>query len=69
MKKDYKYTINGNKYEVAIGDIIENIATVTVNGEEYKVELEPEPVEEKKVVVKPVAQPTQQATLLWYWKL
>ena len=50
MKKDYKYTINGNKYEVAIGDIIENIATVTVNGEEYKVELEPEPVEEKKVV-------------------
>ena len=61
MKKDYKYTINGNKYEVAIGDIIENIATVTVNGEEYKVELEPEPVEEKKVVVKPVAQPSQPA--------
>ena len=55
MKKDYKYTINGNKYEVAIGDITENIATVTVNGEEYKVEMEPEPVEEKKVVVRPVA--------------
>ena len=31
----YKYTINGNQYEVAIGDITENIATVTVNGEEY----------------------------------
>ena len=56
MKKEYKYTINGNKYEVAIGDIIENTATVTVNGEEYKVEMEPEPAEEKKVVVrKPVA--------------
>jgi len=55
MKKEYKYTINGNKYEVAIGDIAENIATVTVNGEEYKVEMEPEPVEEKKVVVRPVA--------------
>lgn len=56
MKKEYKYTINGNKYEVAIGDIIENTATVTVNGEEYKVEMEPEPVVEKKVVVrKPVA--------------
>ena len=55
MKKDYKYTINGNQYEVAIGDITENIATVTVNGEEYKVEMEPEPVEEKKVVVRPVA--------------
>ena len=56
MKKEYKYIINGNQYEVIIGDIAENTATVTVNGEEYKVEMEPEPVEEKKVVVrKPVA--------------
>lgn len=56
MKKEYKYTINGNKYEVAIGDIVENEVTVTVNGEEYKVEMEPEPVEEKKTVVrKPAA--------------
>ena len=58
MKKEYKYTINGNKYEVAIGEIIENEVTVTVNGEEYKVEMEPEPVEEKKVVVRPAAQPS-----------
>ena len=56
MKKEYKYTINGNQYEVIIGDIAGNTATVTVNGEEYKVEMEPEPVEEKKIVVrKPVA--------------
>ncbi len=56
MKKEYKYTINGNQYEVIIGDVAENTATVTVNGEEYKVEMEPEPEEEKKVVVrKPVA--------------
>ena len=56
MKKEYKYTINGNQYEVIIGDIAENTATVTVNGEEYKVEMEPEPVEEKTGVVrKPVA--------------
>ena len=41
--KEYKYTINGTKYEVAIGDIVENIANVTVNGEEYKVEMEREP--------------------------
>ena len=54
--KEYKYTINGNKYEVAIGDILDNIATVTVNGEEYKVELEKEPEpEKKKVVVRPAA--------------
>lgn len=57
MKKEYKYTINGNQYEVIIDDIAENTATVTVNGEEYKVEMEPELVEEKKVVVrKPVAE-------------
>lgn len=56
MKKEYKYIINGNQYEVIIGDVAENTATVTVNGEEYKVEMEPEPEEEKKVVVrKPVA--------------
>lgn len=55
--KEYKYTINGNKYDVEINDIVENIATVTVNGETYSVEMEkePEPVK-KKVVVKPVAQ-------------
>jgi biotin carboxyl carrier protein len=63
MKKEYKYTINGNKYEVAIGDIVENEVTVTVNGEEYKVEMEPEPVEEKKVVVrKPAAVASEAAT-------
>ena len=55
--KEYKYTINGTKYEVAIGDIVENIATVTVNGEEFKVEMEKEPEpEKKKVVVKPAAE-------------
>lgn len=58
--KEYKYTINGNKYEVAINGIEENVATVIVNGEEYKVEMEKEPEpepEKKKVVVRPVAQP------------
>ncbi|MBR1688119.1 MAG: biotin/lipoyl-binding protein [Prevotella sp.] len=54
--KEYKYTINGNKYEVVIGDVVENIASVTVNGEAYKVEMEPEPEpEKKKVVVRPAA--------------
>lgn len=57
--KEYKYTINGNKYEVTIAGIEDNIANVIVNGEEYKVEMEKEPEpEKKKVVVKPVAQPT-----------
>ena len=57
MKKEYKYTINGNQYEVAIGEIVENEAVVTVNGEEYKVAWEPEAEPEKKVVVrKPAAE-------------
>ena len=56
--KEYKYTINGNKYDVQILDVVENVATVSVNGESYSVEMEkdPEP-EKKKVVVRPVAQP------------
>ncbi len=38
--KEYKYKINGNLYNVAIGDIEDNIAQVEVNGVPYKVELE-----------------------------
>ena len=49
--KEYKYTIDGKEYVVAIGDIVENVATVTVNGEEFKVEMEPEQEPEKKKVV------------------
>ena len=55
--KEYKYTINGNKYEVVVGDITDNIATLTVNGEEYTVEMEKqaEPEKKKPVVKAPVA--------------
>lgn len=49
--KEYKYTINGNKYTVAVGDIENNIAQVEVNGTPYKVELEKKP-EAAPVVVK-----------------
>ena len=35
MMKAYKYTINGNKYEIAIGDIVENVADISVNGESF----------------------------------
>ncbi|MBQ9636466.1 MAG: biotin/lipoyl-binding protein [Prevotella sp.] len=49
--KEYKYTIDGKEYVVAIGDIVENMATVTVNGEDYQVEMEPEKEPEKKKVV------------------
>lgn len=46
--KEYKYTINGNKYEVVVGDIKDNIATLTVNGETYTVEMEKQAEPEKK---------------------
>ena len=48
IMKEYKYTINGNKYEVVVGDINDNIATLTVNGETYTVEMEKQPEPEKK---------------------
>lgn len=51
--KEYKYTINGKKYEVIIGEITDETATVTVNGEEYKVAMEPEQPEQKVVVTPP----------------
>jgi biotin carboxyl carrier protein len=54
--KEYKYTINGNKYDVVIEEIVDNIASVSVNGESYKIEMEAEhKPEKKKVVVRPVA--------------
>ena len=46
--KEYKYKINGTEYTVQIGDIVENIANVTVNGENFQVEMENEPEPEKK---------------------
>ncbi|MDE7180262.1 MAG: biotin/lipoyl-binding protein [Muribaculaceae bacterium] len=47
--KEYKYTINGMKFTVAVGDIVDNEATVEVNGVPYKVELE----KKKPSVLKP----------------
>jgi len=49
--KEYKYTIDGKEYQVAVGEIVDNVATVTVNGEDFKVEMEPEAEPEKKKVV------------------
>lgn len=48
--KEYKYKINGMKFTVAVGDIIDNEATVEVNGVPYKVELN----RQEKKISKPV---------------
>ncbi len=38
MKK-FEFTINGNKYEVNLKDVDENIAHIEVNGTDYSVEI------------------------------
>ena len=54
--KEFKYTIDGKEYKVQIDAVEGNIASVNVNGEAYKVEMEKEAEPEKKVVLgKPAA--------------
>jgi len=56
--KEYKYKINGNLYNVVIGDVEDNIAHVEVNGTHYMVEMEKKAKEASvKPVVRPVAKP------------
>ncbi len=50
--KEYKYKVNGNNYNVAVGDIEDNIVEVEVNGVAYRVELEA-----KKSPIKAVQSP------------
>lgn len=51
--KEYKYKINGNIYNVTVGEIDDNIAQVEVNGTPYRVELE----QSKAATVKAVQAP------------
>ncbi|RKW45861.1 MAG: acetyl-CoA carboxylase biotin carboxyl carrier protein subunit, partial [Porphyromonas sp.] len=37
--KEYKYSINGNEYTVAVIDLDGNTAAVEVNGTSYKVDI------------------------------
>ncbi|MBO4488366.1 MAG: biotin/lipoyl-binding protein [Bacteroidales bacterium] len=57
--KNYKFTINGNKYSVEVGDIDNNMVDVEVNGSAYKVELETQIAAPAKV--KPVVKVTTAA--------
>ena len=61
--KEYKYKINGNLYNVVIGDIEDNIAHVEVNGTHYTVEMEKKPkaAPAPKPVARPVAKPAAPA--------
>lgn len=68
--KTYKFKINGNDYNVEIGSVEGNIASVSVNGTAYQVEMEEAPAvaqPQQPVVAKPagnaepVAQPAPKA--------
>ena len=54
--KEYKYKINGNLYNVVIGDIEDNIAHVEVNGTHYNVEMEKK-TKQSAPVARPAARP------------
>ena len=47
----FKYTIDGKEYNVEIGEVNDNIASVTVNGEAFSVEMEKKEEPEKKTVL------------------
>ncbi len=55
--KEFKYTIDGQEYKVQIESVEVGVASLSVNGESFKVEMEQEAEPEKKKVVlgQPVA--------------
>ena len=53
--KEYKYKINGNTYEVSVGDIEDNQVNVKVNSTFYTVELEKAAAPKIKTVARPAA--------------
>lgn len=59
--KNYKFTINGNKYNVEILGIEDNIAQLEVNGTPYEVEMEVEKFVQPKAVVKLTPPPAPKA--------
>lgn len=65
--KEFKYTIDGKEYHVAIGGVSDDyVADVTVNGETFQVQMEkpeePEEPEKKKVELgKPVEEASDDA--------
>lgn len=62
--KEFKYTIDGKEYHVAIGGVSDDyVADVTVNGETFQVQMEkPEEPENKKVELgKPVEEASDDA--------
>lgn len=47
--KEYKYKINGTKFNVKVGDVVDNMVHVEVNGVPYNVELDKAPATKTSV--------------------
>lgn len=59
--KEFKYTIDGKEYHVAIGGVSDDyVADVTVNGETFQVQME-EPEKKKVELGKPVEEASDDA--------
>ena len=56
-QKEYKYKINGIKFNVKVDDPVDNTVHVEVNGVPYTVELDKAPTAVKQTVSKPVKRP------------
>lgn len=54
--KEYKYVINGTKFTVGVGEVVDNQVHVEVNGTPYTVELEKSTLA-KQSSVRPVKRP------------
>lgn len=48
--KEYKYKINGTKFTVNVGDVVDNQVMVEVNGTPYKVELDKAPAVKPSII-------------------
>ncbi len=53
--KEYKYKINGTKFNVTVGDVVDNKVHVEVNGTPYDVELDKAPAASVANIAKPKA--------------
>jgi len=61
--KNFKFTIHGNKYDVNIIDIEDNIAEIEVNGAIYKVEVDKLiPTSKTPKLIRSVAVPTTESS-------
>ncbi len=60
--KNFKFTIQGNKYEVNVLNVEENIAEIEVNGSVFKVEVDKKITQTKTPkLIRPVAVPTTES--------